>query len=43
MDRVADPIDPGVIADGIVSSINQDHLKVFVCRILQETESKDIL
>ena len=35
VDTLADPVDPWVIADGIVCGINKDDLKVFVSRILQ--------
>jgi hypothetical protein len=35
MDRIADPIDPWIIANGIVSSIDQDNLKIFVRGILK--------
>lgn len=37
VNRFADPIDPWVITDCIVSRINQDYLKVFVCRILEDS------
>lgn len=32
--RVADPIDSWILANGLVCSINQDNLKIFVSRIL---------
>lgn len=34
VDRLTDPVDPGVIADSIVGSIHQDYLKVLVSWIL---------
>lgn len=30
VDRLTDPVDPGIIADSIVGSIHQDYLKVLV-------------
>lgn len=40
VNRFANPIDPWVITDCIVGRINQDNLKVFVCRILEEWKCK---
>ena len=33
---IADPVDPGVVPDGVVCCINKDNLKVLVCGILQQ-------
>jgi hypothetical protein len=35
VDRIADPVDPWIIANSIVSSIDQDDLKIFVSGILK--------
>lgn len=40
--RVAEPVDPGVIADGIVSHINKDNLEVFVGTILCSDKNRGI-
>ena len=37
VDRVAQPVDPRVVADRIVSHVHHDHLKVLVSRVLQFT------
>ena len=34
MNRLDDPVDSGVSADGLVRRINEDDLEVLVCRIL---------
>ena len=34
MDGLNDPIDTGVTTDGFVLGVNENDLKVFVCRVL---------
>lgn len=34
MDRVDDPVDPWVSSDSLVGRVNEDDLKILVCRIL---------
>ena len=34
VNRLADPVDPGIAADGLVSRVDEDDLKVLVCGVL---------
>jgi len=40
VNRIADPVNPWVIADRIVGSINQDNFKVLISGVLQRWNYK---
>lgn len=37
-DRLADPVDAGVVADGVVGGVDEDHLEVLVGRVLDPSK-----